>query len=305
MEKRNKILITLIIVLSLLVVGLGGFIVYDKILSGHKNVNNDNSSNDKIDNDGVDNLYSYNDFSETVFSGNDGNNYLILWKNGTYSYNNTIGNYIIKDNNIILNYIFNNGKVVGEESQIMLEIISLNELEDTKTNIKLNKVNHPTSPGGNDFYHNINLYKYESISQDNIQVDYSKLTDMGTGINIKNIDGYYYQLTISAKGEISYLNKNDGKEGKINVMNVVDVQYHQSAGDNNGQYFILTKEGELYKITEKNMNSNDFKPVKDNELGKVIMIGEFNTCKPGAGCGWGIYCLTVDGKTKQLAFSSV
>jgi len=40
MEKKNTGLIVLVVVLSLLVVGLGGFIIYDKVL---------NENNDKVD----------------------------------------------------------------------------------------------------------------------------------------------------------------------------------------------------------------------------------------------------------------
>jgi hypothetical protein len=57
MEKKNTGLIVLVIVLSLLVVGLGGFIVYDKVLSNNEVENNYNSSNNdsnvSSENDGV------------------------------------------------------------------------------------------------------------------------------------------------------------------------------------------------------------------------------------------------------------
>ena len=50
----------------------------------------------------------------------------------------------------------------------------------------------------------------------------------------------------------------------------------QFAGMEDGEYFILTKEGQLYTITEKNMNSNNFEPIKDAVLGKVLKIGRFS-----------------------------
>jgi len=144
-----------------------------------------------------------------------------------------------------------------------------------------------------------------SENTNDIQVDYSKLTDMGTGITIKSLSGFNYQLNISSKGELSYQNKENGTRGNINVTNVVDVEFQQYAGEENGKFFILTKDGQLYTITEKNMNSNNFEPIKDVVLGKVLKIGKFSTCKPNAGCGWGIYSVTADGNTKQLVFSSV
>lgn len=200
MEKKNIGLKVLVIILSLLVVGLGGFIVYDKV---------DNTQ--------------------------------------------------LSDNNNIEN-------------------------------------NHSNSQDNN---------SNESINKDSVQVDYSKLTDMGTGINVKSIDGYNYQLSVDSKGEISYLNKENGTKGNINVKNVVDVVFQQYAGEENGEYFILTNEGQLYTITEKNIISNNFEPIKDVVLGKVLKIGTFSTCKPDAGCGWGVYCITADGNTKQLVFTSV
>lgn len=42
MKKKNTVLIVLIIILFLMVVGLGGFIVYDKVLSNNKLENNNN-----------------------------------------------------------------------------------------------------------------------------------------------------------------------------------------------------------------------------------------------------------------------
>ena len=227
MEKKNTGVIVLVIVLSLMVVGLGGFIVYDKVLS-----------NDKIEDTNV---------SDNV---------------------NTNDN--INDNN---------------ESD---------EPENNQTNQEVNN--------------NSNLQENSSdecINEDSVQVDYSKLTDMGTGIDIKSLSGFNYQLSISSKGELSYLNKENGKEGKINVKNVVDVVFQQYFGEENGEYFILTNDGQLYTITEKNMNSNNFEPIKDVVLGKVLKIGTFSTCKPGAGCGLGVYCITADGNTKQLVFRSV
>ena len=213
--KNNKILVVLVIILSLLVVGLTGYIVYDKILAENdkKIINNDN------------NQVNNNDKS-----------------------NNTNNNTLVENNSSVTCNCENNNDV---------------------------------------------------------QVDYSKLADMGTGITIKSISGFNYQLSIDSKGELSYQNKENGTKGKINVTNVVDVEFQQYAGEENGEFFILTNEGQLYTITEKNMNSNNFEPIKDVVLGKVLKIGSFSTCKPNAGCGWGIYCVTADGITRQLVFSSV
>ena len=74
MEKKNKLLITLVMILSLLVVGLGGFIVYDKVLSddrmednkiNNENVNDDNLSNNKVENNNEINNNINNNFQNT------------------------------------------------------------------------------------------------------------------------------------------------------------------------------------------------------------------------------------------------
>ena len=67
MEKKNTGLIVLVVILSLLVVGLGGYIVYDKVLSKEdSNINNDVKDNNNIQNN-TDNTTN-NDAST---SGND------------------------------------------------------------------------------------------------------------------------------------------------------------------------------------------------------------------------------------------
>lgn len=67
MEKKNTGLIVLVVILSLLVVGLGGYIVYDKVLSKEdSNINNGVKDNDNIQNN-TDNTTN-NDAST---SGND------------------------------------------------------------------------------------------------------------------------------------------------------------------------------------------------------------------------------------------
>ena len=48
MEKKNTGLIVLVVVLSLLVVGLGGYIVYDKMLDKSVNDTDNKGKNDNI-----------------------------------------------------------------------------------------------------------------------------------------------------------------------------------------------------------------------------------------------------------------
>ena len=163
-NKKSKIIIILLIIL---VIGLSSYIVYDKLIfedvikeskkkedetTGKENNNKENNiSNNKEQ-------YTFSDFSGKVFQKKDGSgdNYLVLWDNGNYRYKGKLGNYIVNDKIIKLNYIFENNKTVTKEKYIELIINSEVELIDKNENITLIKVNHPTSPGGNDFYTAIN-----------------------------------------------------------------------------------------------------------------------------------------------------
>ena len=57
-EKNNNGLIALVIVLFLLVLGLGGYIVYDKVLSNDNETINNVNNNDEIDTAVLNNLYT-------------------------------------------------------------------------------------------------------------------------------------------------------------------------------------------------------------------------------------------------------
>ena len=62
MEKKNTGLIVLVVILSLLVVGLGGYIVYDKVLDKEdSNINNDVKDNNNIQNNTDNNVSKIND----------------------------------------------------------------------------------------------------------------------------------------------------------------------------------------------------------------------------------------------------
>lgn len=91
MENKNTGLIVLVIILSLIVVGLSGFIIYDKVLSNDKiDDNNINDTNDNNENN--DNTDLLNQYKEKITGG-------IWYKNGTvFSFRNektafSIGKY--------------------------------------------------------------------------------------------------------------------------------------------------------------------------------------------------------------------
>ena len=121
---------TIIVILSLLVIGLGSYVFFDKFINDDKTIINNeenktettenNDSQEKKEND----IYTYKSISgkfslgekelETLDNGEviTGNAFLYLKENGTFVYDkgNTythcgyIGNYIIIDNKIYLNY---------------------------------------------------------------------------------------------------------------------------------------------------------------------------------------------------------
>ena len=51
MENKNKKYIVLVAILMILVLGLGGFIVYDKVLKEDKTTNNENSNSENSNNE--------------------------------------------------------------------------------------------------------------------------------------------------------------------------------------------------------------------------------------------------------------
>lgn len=119
MENKNTGLISIIVILSLLVVGLGGFVIYDKVLSNDKiednNIdnNNDNSNNDIKEDDNKD--YQYNLTKRTelqavrngyveVVVDTDGNAYLSLIGNLDYEDDEYLKNNLLKLQKSFKNY---------------------------------------------------------------------------------------------------------------------------------------------------------------------------------------------------------
>lgn len=183
MMKKEKITIILLFILLLL---LGGYIVYDKTLSNNnKNSNSENATTDNNVTNGVNNnesktnnvvensnneektsnsestsnntskepTYTVNNLT-AVYQNQEKDYYLTLWDDGTFSYNNILGNYYIEGNYIYLNHLFiNNNGLESTKGKTTLTINSPTELYDKESNITLGKVNQPTNPGGDsDFY---------------------------------------------------------------------------------------------------------------------------------------------------------
>ena len=140
MEKKNTGLIVLVVVLSLLVVGLGGYIVYDKIL------NNGISDNGNADNIKDDDSHTYNFsimegyyFKQENDTNGESSYGLYLLANGMFKIRYAgmapygyIGNYTIENDILTLNYWFkfNSGTGWSLTNDVRkVKIKSLNSLE--------------------------------------------------------------------------------------------------------------------------------------------------------------------------------
>ena len=164
MEKENRNLKVLVVILCVLVLGLGGYLFYDKVLSDK--TSNNNINNNEIENDMVINCDNIAGVYESPSAY-----YLILWNDGKYMYTNdehkeeTMGNYTIKEDRIILNYIYvidrgenktssidDTVSLIAELQTKELKINSLSELVDERDNVILVRANQSTNAGGNDFY---------------------------------------------------------------------------------------------------------------------------------------------------------
>jgi len=167
MEYKSKGKTVVIVILVLVILGLGGYIVYDKVLSKGTEESVKKETTEVKKNDGVG--YTYDQVkglyvAEETFSVADlglkeedltggvfKNGYrLCLYEDGIYYYQRgssegknvrELGNYIIKDNEIILNPLFEGGSDAG------LNIITKEVLEQTKNSQETNKPINFNYPG--------------------------------------------------------------------------------------------------------------------------------------------------------------
>lgn len=178
MEKGSKILI---IILILLVLGLGGYIVYDKIITKENEeiteneIDKDNTKeNEVIETKEV--SYNYSDI-KGLYEGKNNSSliHLYLEDDGTFVYDmqssthgSFLGNYIIENNQLKLNTIFWEGNGAGlgieDDGLILLNINdgALTEIQNNPNNSKeqitLTKIQTTDDyqSGINNFYNKIN-----------------------------------------------------------------------------------------------------------------------------------------------------
>lgn len=183
-QKNRNVTLFLLVVFIILTILLGGYIVYDKVLNKNKISENSSTNVDyPTKQDTTSTIYTYDELSghyttevnekaEEVIEGDPGvTTYsLYLYENGTFSFRwahiapvGFIGNYIIKDNQIVLNPLYdtNSGasKTKTTNKPTILTISQDGTLEtdgETIKKITLSKSNDNTTE--NEFDH---FFNYE------------------------------------------------------------------------------------------------------------------------------------------------
>lgn len=143
--KNNKGLFITTIILGALVVAMGSYIIYNTFIKPNinENIDNNNSTESiKYTYDDIKGLYKgtsktmdYGDGELTAWYN------LYLYENGTFSYRMGVmapygymGNYIIKDNTIVLNYLFSTNTGAGSHSTTGTKTITITD-KDTLVDV--------------------------------------------------------------------------------------------------------------------------------------------------------------------------
>ena len=148
MEKNNSVLKFVVIILSIIIVLLAGYVIYDKSLSNEEITNVDdnnteiNSDEDIRDNEDNTVSYTISDVSEKVY-GKDGVGYhFVLWNDETFEYSNDVtneygmGRYSVLGDKIYLDFVYTlvDGSNKYELSNLEKEIVILGS--DEKLELK-------------------------------------------------------------------------------------------------------------------------------------------------------------------------
>ena len=160
-----------------------------------------------------------------------------------------------------------------------------------------------------------NTMDNNNILNDNVncnkEINYSSLFDMGTGNIIESASSYAedgIKLVLYSDKKLYYLYKNDSISAKkeIKISNVSKIVPYSNPGAGIGAtFYFLNKDGILYKIDEAAIKTGNSEPSIVSNVSKFIDIGIWNTCKPNAGCGEGVYGITIDGIAHSVTFNSV
>lgn len=147
------------------------------------------------------------------------------------------------------------------------------------------------------------------------EIDYSRLTDMGGGIVTQQtaVEQYTAESTretlmevrVQSDGKVSYVMQEDGAAGELEMENADKLLVCQLPGVMDTYIFILDKEGRLFCITAQDILDDMFSPVLMPDLPAFVDIGVWNTHKPNAGGGAGVYGVTPEGAAIPVVFESV
>lgn len=262
MENKNTGLKVLVIILCLLVVGLSGYIVYDKVLSDEKEPNQGtNDNNDKKI------LYIVTDEKSVE------KKYLTEDYNGIDNKNNIIAEYKCYSDNCYANYPYipsPNYSFVGENSVL----ITVKEDEKNKV-IKYNYITKKVE----DTYDSANS-SYD-LEEGNYTINVSKMVDEKyksalLGKNGKMLTGFEYdslpagkmsQYGSDSKNSDWYGPNSLARVGKDNLYGIIDVSNGKVIVDLKYQDIILSPNG-YYSIKENNKWY-----LYDNNLNKVLNKG--------------------------------
>ena len=187
MEKKNTGLVVLVIILSLLVLGLGGYIVYDKLLSENNEEIPKDENNNKIVEDNVENEMQQN----TSFNSN--------WINYLLS-THILEAKISRLRSVDLGDDYDLNKTVT---------ISMNDLKNILTDLEDNKLikTYSNGRGGPDkdhltikYEYNEKIYKFEifygSISVTSLDEELKNILNDNNyeekDLQYKDVDGSFY-----------------------------------------------------------------------------------------------------------------
>ena len=143
------------------------------------------------------------------------------------------------------------------------------------------------------------------------EIDYSDLNDMGTGIIIESIGSYNedgIDLNLYSNGKLYYVKRGQGINSKkeIPVSDVIKIVSTNDYDTLSGQiFYMLNKDGQIYNVYEKDIIDGNVTPKLVTGVPKFVDIGTWNTAKPNAGGGSGVFGITAEGKAHPVTFGSL
>ena len=147
------------------------------------------------------------------------------------------------------------------------------------------------------------------------EIDYSRLLNMGGGIFTQQVAVEHYtsdgtrealiQLRVQSDGKVSYVVQEDGTAGELQTVDVTRLISCRLPGMMDNFVYILDKDGRLYCITVRDILEGKTAPELVQDLPVFVDIGIWNTYKPNAGGGTGVYGVTPEGVAIPVVFEGI